>query len=163
MCIWHFKTHVRETPCHNENIKRVFQCFEPLFALNQNAVGRGPLPTQFAAYLRCCGPPQDPFLKQIAFLRELNTKLFSLCDAFLDVEKCNCIYSDVKSVEIENEECSTVEEVEGSAGRILERSDAGGGRSDLDEHVDKNRRVGDHNLQGNDTTVEHVLYAAVRS
>ena len=85
----------------------------------------GPLPTPFAAYLRCCGTPQDPFLKRIAFLTELNTKLVSLCDALLDVqiiEKCNCINSDVKSAEIENEENSTVEEEEGSVGRILERS-----------------------------------------
>ena len=59
----------RETPCRNENIKRVFQCFEPLFALNQNAIGRGPLPTPFAAYPRCCGTPQDPFSKyEVSFV-----------------------------------------------------------------------------------------------
>ena len=99
------KITVRVTLCQNENIKRVFECLEPLFASNGNVMGRhGPLPTPFAAYLRCCGTPQDPFLKRIAFLTELNTKLVSLCDALLDVqiiEKCNCINSDVKSAEFE--------------------------------------------------------------
>ena len=97
------KLTVRVTPCQNENIKRVFECLEPLFARNENAMGRGPLPTPFAAFLRCCRTPQVMFLKQIAFLTELNTKLVSLCDALLDVqimEKCNCINSDVKSAEM---------------------------------------------------------------
>ena len=66
------KLTVRVTLCQNENIKRVFECLEPLFASNGNVMGRhGPPPTPFAAYLRCCGTPQDPFLKRIAFLTEL--------------------------------------------------------------------------------------------
>ena len=79
------KITVRVTPCQNENIKRVFECLEPLFARNGNAMGRHGTPrTPFAAYLRCCGIPQDPLFKRIAFLTELNTKLVSLCDALLD-------------------------------------------------------------------------------
>ena len=53
------KITVRVTPCQNENIKRVFECLEPLFARNENATGRGPLPTPFAAFLRCCRTPVE--------------------------------------------------------------------------------------------------------